>query len=132
VNPAFDTYRIGTLLEMVRTIALKLSEDGGKRVRICVQQSLGQGIFLGMPLAISAMRPVLERMDWGGVLSESEKFQQSDNDTPRKEALIRLGTVGAEQVAEDDDVLIVISPQNGTTYDIRHTIYDIRHTTYDI
>jgi len=112
VNPAFDTYRIGTVLEMVRAITLKLTQDGGKRVRICVQQSLGRGIFVGMPLALSAMRPALERMDWGGSLTAEEKYQQADNQTPRKEALVRLGTVGAEQVAEDDDVIFVIAPQN--------------------
>ncbi len=38
VNPAFDTYRIGTLLEMVRHAALALAVEEGKRVRICVQQ----------------------------------------------------------------------------------------------
>lgn len=43
VNPAFDTYRIGTILECVRTVSLTLAEDYGKRVRICVQQSLGEG-----------------------------------------------------------------------------------------
>lgn len=46
VNPAFDTYRIGTLLEMVRTIALRLAEQRGLRVRVCVQQSLGEGHHL--------------------------------------------------------------------------------------
>lgn len=44
MNPAFDTYRIGTILECVRSIALTLACDEGKRVRICVQQSLGEGI----------------------------------------------------------------------------------------
>lgn len=46
VNPAFDTYRIGTLLEMVRTIALRLAEQRGLRVRVCVQQSLGEGVVV--------------------------------------------------------------------------------------
>lgn len=50
----------------------------------------------------------------GQQLSEEEKFQKSDNSLPRKEALIRLGTVGADQVATDDDVLLLIAPQNGT------------------
>jgi len=112
VNPAFDTYRIGTLLEMVRTIALRLAEQRGLRVRVCVQQSLGEGIFTGLPLALSSMRPVLESMDWGQQLSEEEKFRKSDNSQPRKEALIRLGAVGADQVATDDDVLLLIAPQN--------------------
>jgi hypothetical protein len=70
VNPAFDTYRcrhsllklitkktilssvliigtlinhrIGTLLEMVRAMALALAEERGLRVRVCVQQALGE------------------------------------------------------------------------------------------
>jgi hypothetical protein len=45
VNPAFDTYRIGSILEIVRSITLALAENEGKRVRICVQQSLGEGYF---------------------------------------------------------------------------------------
>jgi len=50
----------------------------------------------------------------GQQLSEEEKFRKSDNSQPRKEALIRLGAVGADQVATDDDVLLLIAPQNGT------------------
>lgn len=47
VNPAYDTYRIGTILEMIRQITLSLTCNEGKKVRICVQQSLGEGIFTG-------------------------------------------------------------------------------------
>ena len=50
----------------------------------------------------------------GQQLSEEEKFRKSDNAQPREEALIRLGAVGADQVAADDDVLLLIAPQNGT------------------
>jgi adenylate kinase len=39
-----DVYRIGTLLEMVREIAAVLAQDG-LRVKVCVQQALGQGFF---------------------------------------------------------------------------------------
>ena len=39
-----DVYRIGTLLEMVREIAYVLAQDG-KNVKVCVQQSMGQGVF---------------------------------------------------------------------------------------
>ena len=42
VNPAFDTYRIGTIIEMVRSMALALAEEEGLRVRVCVQQPLGE------------------------------------------------------------------------------------------
>jgi adenylate kinase len=44
MNPSMDSYRIGTILEMVRTIGIKLAEEN-LRVRICVQGSMG-GAFL--------------------------------------------------------------------------------------
>jgi len=44
LNPEMDVYRIGTLLEMVREMAYALAEDG-KLVKVCVQQSMGQGVF---------------------------------------------------------------------------------------
>lgn len=113
VNPAFDTYRMGTLLELAREIVLALAVDEGKRVRICVQQPLGEGVFVGMPLALASMRVVLEKMDWGSLLSAEQKWRPGDQaSSQRKEALIRLGTIGAEQAAEDDDVFIVMAPQN--------------------
>lgn len=37
-------YRVGTLLELVREVATSLAADG-KRVKVCVQQALGQGVF---------------------------------------------------------------------------------------
>ena len=37
-NPEMDVYRVGTLLEMVRSIATRLCQDG-KRVKVCVQVS---------------------------------------------------------------------------------------------
>ena len=49
------------------------------------------GIFTGLPLALSSMRPVLESMDWGQQLNPEDKFNKQDNISPRKEALIRLG-----------------------------------------
>lgn len=112
VNPAYDTYRIGTILEMIRQITLSLTCNERKKVRICVQQSLGEGIFTGLPLAIGAMRPILEKMDWGQELTKEQKFQPGDNVVPRSEAMIRLGTIGPEQIQDDDDVLIIICPQN--------------------
>jgi len=44
MNAELDTYRIGTLLEGIRDLATALSADG-KRVRVCVQGSLGAGAF---------------------------------------------------------------------------------------
>jgi adenylate kinase len=114
VNPEFDTYRMGSVLEMVRNIVLRLVlQFPPLRVRICVQQSLGEGIFTGLPISLSSMGQVLETMDWGGQLKDYEKFQRTDGEAPRAEALLRFGALGADQVAPDDDVILVISPQNG-------------------
>lgn len=44
LNPEMDVYRIGTLLEMVREIAYVVALDG-KKVKVCVQQALGEGVF---------------------------------------------------------------------------------------
>ena len=44
LNPEMDVYRIGTMLEMAREIAWQLAQDG-KSVKVCVQQSMGQGVF---------------------------------------------------------------------------------------
>lgn len=43
-NPQMDVYRIGTVLEMVRELAYELAVDGVK-VKVCVQQALGVGVF---------------------------------------------------------------------------------------
>eukprot|EP01035_Chromulina_nebulosa_P020382 gene20382-26452_t len=73
VNIAFDTYRIGTILEMIRHTALCLVLNEDKRVKILVQQSLGEGIFTGLPLALASMRIILEKMDWGQVINQQKK-----------------------------------------------------------
>ena len=44
LNTEMDVYRIGTMLEMVREVAMAIAVDG-RRVKVCVQQALGQGIF---------------------------------------------------------------------------------------
>lgn len=101
LNPAFDTYRIGTMLELVRHSALCLAINEGKKVRILVQQSLGEGVFAGLPLAIASMRVILEKMDFGEVLTKDTREQ-----------VIRFGCLGKDQIAPDDDVIFIISPQN--------------------
>lgn len=56
-NPEMDVFRVGTLLEMVREVATAAALDG-RRVRVCVQGSMGQGVFQGLPLSLSgACRP---------------------------------------------------------------------------
>lgn len=54
LNPECDVYRIGTLLEMVREFAFRLFTTKNKRIKICVQQSLGSGALTGelLPLKV--------------------------------------------------------------------------------
>lgn len=98
LNPEFDVYRIGTLLELVRTIATAIVPLR-RRVKVCVQQSLGQGVFQGTPLALSGVMRIMNQMDWG---SEVANY-------------ITTGNLGAKEVEKNDaDVFILIAPQNMT------------------
>lgn len=94
LNPEMDVYRIGTLLELVRELAFTFADDG-KRVRVCVQGSMGVGIFAGMPLQLAGTRRMLENMDWG----DAGEF-------------ISIGGVGAKEAKPEDDMYILMAPQN--------------------
>ncbi|ERN10377.1 hypothetical protein AMTR_s00026p00112660 [Amborella trichopoda] len=97
LNPEMDVYRIGTLMELVRTLALSFADDG-KRVKVCVQGSMGEGALSGMPLQLAGTRKILEFMDWGehGALG----------------SFVSIGSIGAKDVNEQDDIFILVSPQN--------------------
>lgn len=97
LNTETDVYRVGTLLEMARDLVTSLVQDG-KRVKICVQQSLGQGIYQGLPLSLSGVRRIMEKMDWEAGLVE--------------DGVVRFGSLGADQVTPEDDIFIVLCPQN--------------------
>ncbi|XP_057423517.1 adenylate kinase 5, chloroplastic [Lotus japonicus] len=97
LNPEMDVYRIGTLMELVRSLALSFADDG-KRVKVCVQGSMGQGALAGMPLQLAGTRKILEFMDWG--------------DYGAKGTFINIGSIGAAEVEEQDDLYILIAPQN--------------------
>lgn len=56
LNPEMDVYRVGTLLELTREVATRLAEDG-RRVKVCIQGSMGQGVFQGLPLSLSGAAP---------------------------------------------------------------------------
>ena len=79
---------------MVRHVATDLANDG-KRVRVCVQGSMGKGVFQALPIALSGARRVMELMDWG----PAEDF-------------ISLGAVGAEEVKDEDDAYLIVAPQS--------------------
>ncbi|KAJ1257868.1 hypothetical protein BS78_10G029300 [Paspalum vaginatum] len=97
LNPEMDVYRIGTLMELVRELSLSFADDG-KRVKVCVQGSMGQGAFAGIPLQLAGTRKILEFMDWG--------------DYGAKGTFINIGAVGASEVDKGDDMFVLIAPQN--------------------
>lgn len=97
LNPEMDVYRIGTLMELVRTLALSFADDG-KRVKVCVQGSMGEGALAGMPLQLAGTRKILEYMDWG--------------DDSTLGTFVKLGAIGGKEVDEEDDLFILVAPQN--------------------
>ena len=99
LNTEFDVYRVGTMLELVRELAVMACKDG-KRVKVSVQQALGQGVFQGTPLSLSGVTRIMGQMDWGAATD-----------------FIQLGNLGAGEV-EGADVLILIAPQNVTGHSV--------------
>ncbi|KAL9250673.1 Adenylate kinase 5, chloroplastic-like protein [Drosera capensis] len=97
LNPETDVYRIGTLMELVRLLALSFADDG-KHVKVCVQGSMGVGALAGTPLQLAGTRKILEFMDWG--------------DYDAKGTFINFGSIGPKEVEEEDDMFILIAPQN--------------------
>lgn len=94
MNTEMDVYRIGTALEMIRVIVTELVQDG-RKVKICVQGSMGEGVFQGLPLSLAGVRRIMEAMDWGEDMLGN---------------LIKLAEVGPGEVDDDDDIIVVFSP----------------------
>jgi adenylate kinase len=117
LNMEMDSYRVGTLLELVREMALGLYREG-KRVRVCVQGSMGTGVFTSLPRALGGVAKVLRMMDWqaepgevnDGALGTVQRDLAEGEEAV--EGPIRFGAVGADEVRADDDVLLLIAPQN--------------------
>jgi len=69
-----------------------------------------------VPRVLSGVRKVLEMMDWASNEGEDHEgvlgVQGDDLATDPADALVRFGAVGASEVAPDDDVLLVLAPQN--------------------
>ena len=106
MNPQMDSYRIGTLLELARGIAIQLAEQN-LRVRVCVQGSMGVGIFTGVPKQLNGVHTILQRMDWESGENEQNEGMVGD--------YINFGHVGKDHVVDgekQDDVFILICPQN--------------------
>jgi adenylate kinase len=101
-------------LEMVRTIVVRLVEQN-LRVRVCVQASMGVGIFLGTPKQLSGVSKLLQMMDW-----QSDEGEENEGMVG---TYLNFGNVGKEHVVnahtredgtkvEQDDVFIIIAPQS--------------------
>lgn len=115
MNPSMDAYRIGTLLEVARDIAITLAEQN-LRVRVCVQGSMGQGIFTGTPKQLSGAAILLQRMDWQSNAGEENEGMVGQ--------YVNFGAVGKEHVANNvidkdgniiqhqDDVFLLLCPQS--------------------
>ncbi|KAL3840708.1 hypothetical protein ACJIZ3_025299 [Penstemon smallii] len=97
LNPEMDVYRIGTLMELIRNLALSFADDG-KRVKVCVQGSMGEGSLAGMPLQLAGTRKILEFMDWG--------------DDGAMGNFVKIGSIGGDEVDDQDDMFILVAPQN--------------------
>jgi adenylate kinase len=102
------------LLELVRTIAIRLAEEN-LRVRVCVQGSMGVGIFTGVPKQLNGVATLLQRMDW-----QSEPGEENEGMLGN---FVNFGAVGKEHVVnahtdakgnrvEQDDVFILLCPQS--------------------
>jgi len=122
LNPEMDTFRSGTMLELVREIAIRVAVVGKKRVKVCIQGSLGEGIFTGLPLMLSGMRKTLEMMDWQSAPGQTYEGILVNDIMDRRtgkvsipgnpEGLVAFAEVGAHDVNAEDEVFIVIAPQS--------------------
>lgn len=114
LNMEMDSYRVGTLLELVREVALDFV-TAGMKVRICVQGSMGEGALTGVPRVLSGVRAVLSMMDWGaaeGGGSVVGNLQSREEGEALREGSVRFGAIGGSEVKADDDVFLVLAPQN--------------------
>jgi adenylate kinase len=114
-NPEMDSYRIGTILELVRSVAIRLAEEN-LRVRVCVQNSMGVGIFTGLPKQLSGVSRLVQAMDWQSGPGEVNEGMVGD--------YVRFGAVGADHVFNEvrdtdgivtqhqDDVFLILAPQS--------------------
>jgi len=114
MNPEMDAYRIGTLLEATRAIAIKMAEQN-IRIRVCVQGSMGEGIFTGTPKQLSGVSTLLQRMDWQSGENEENEGMIGD--------FVNFGAIGKNHVTnartdrkgnkiEQDDVFLLLCPQS--------------------
>lgn len=118
-NPTMDSYRIGTILELVRAIAIRLVEEN-LRVRVCVQGSMGVGIFTGIPKQLSGVSRIMQAMDWqsgegemnAGMVGNFIRFGEVGKDHVLN-TIVEQSVDGIETISQyQDDVFIIIAPQS--------------------
>ncbi|CEL98581.1 unnamed protein product [Vitrella brassicaformis CCMP3155] len=125
-NPTIDTYRVATLMELVREVALYVVKETGRNVKICIQGAVEIGFRQGTPLPLAGVRKMFGMMDWGdgsepyqpreepiparGLKSLSEVVA-AESLPPRLDGKVRFGGVGPQFVEDDDDIFIVFCPQ---------------------
>jgi len=130
LNMEFDSYRVGTLLELTRQIAIDLAAAGVK-TRVCVQGSMGAGVLAGMPRALSGVRKLLTMMDWEAMPGEANEGllgtaqQVVPEGEEEVEGAVRFGAVGADQVSEDDEAFIVLAPQSMVGASIHEPLFEM-------
>merc|ERR1719410_1418703 len=99
---------------MIRAITIKLIEQN-LRVRVCVQGSMGVGIFTGVPKQLGGVSKLLQMMDWQSGEGEENEGMVGD--------YLNFGNIGAQHVVdahvredgtqvEQDDVFILVAPQS--------------------
>lgn len=96
-------------------MSIKLAEQN-LRVRVCVQGSMGVGIFTGIPKQLNGVHTLLQRMDWQSGPGEENEGMVGN--------FINFGNVGKDHVVnyksgsgdtsdvQQDDVFLLICPQN--------------------
>eukprot|EP00887_Chlorella_sp_A99_P000933 scaffold5.g933.t1 len=107
LNTEFDVYRAGTMLELVREVATALGSPGGRRVRVCVQQPLGKGVFAGLPLSLNGVARMMKQMDWGAAAEYTSQ-----------------GQLGGSEV-DEADAFVVIAPQNIVGHSVIHLLEEM-------
>jgi len=137
LNMEMDSYRVGSMLELVRKVSaspprrLVASADRsqvhaccvssavsqvsldlaacGLRTRVCVQGSMGEGVLAGVPRVLAGVSKLLGMMDWQAGEGEPNEGLLGAG---AADGLVRFGAIGGEEVAPDDDVLLVLAPQS--------------------
>ena len=78
---------------MVREMAYQMAQDG-KFVKICIQGSMGEGVFQALPLSLNGVSKIMLAMDWGDIVD-----------------FVSFGEIKAEDV-DQADVYLFLCPQN--------------------